>query len=72
MKDGSIWHCGDLMIRKVSEDGEMYPFFDRSSVNPQKSVTLKDANCKGFCKYKIYTSNNVIDAYATCKYEGNA
>jgi len=66
-KEGGIWKCGDMIIEKLSQDGEMYPYFDNSSLNPQNAVVLRDANCHGTCKYSISTTTNMVDVEVECQ-----
>jgi hypothetical protein len=65
-KEGEGWRCGDLLIIRTSREGEMFPYFSNSSIDPTKSVMFKDANCKESCSYKIVSPSNVLNKDVVC------
>jgi hypothetical protein len=65
-KTGTGWSCGDISIEKTSDDGEMYPYLSKGSVGPGGTFTLKDANCQGFCRYKIISPGNMVNVINEC------
>jgi hypothetical protein len=66
IKEADGYRCGDLLIRKVSNDGDFYPYFSKDGINPKSTVTIKDANCKGSCEYKIFTTSTVLTEDVNC------
>lgn len=64
--EGEGWRCGDLLVQKMSYNGEMYPYFKSNPANPGKSVVFKDGNCKGYCKYKLISPTNIVDVNLVC------
>ena len=66
VKEGDGYRCGDIFIIKLSDDGELYPYFKNNPLRPQESTILKDANCRGECSYMIITSSGTINADIKC------
>jgi hypothetical protein len=65
--EGDAWRCGEILIEKTSENGDLYPYFERQDVAPGEHVVFKDGNCaERHCSYKIVSPASLVDVNVAC------